>query len=110
MNLRDTILASKGELHPVEVPEWGCTVFVREISVEERSRLFAKLEEKDHEARLSVWVCLFTLADAEGNRLFTEDDYDALASKPAKVIDRLGRIAADRNLMQASAVEDAKKN
>lgn len=112
MNLRELISEVKDyTLEAVPVPEWKTTVYLREITVAERVKLFAVLEGKSlTDTPLCAHVLLYALCDQDGKRVFTDDDYDVLASKNAKVIKRLGTRAAEMNGMLSDAVEDAKKN
>lgn len=111
MSLREQIASVKDyELEQVFVPEWNTDIYLRSITVGERVKLYTLLDDKTTESRLSIWLVMFCLTEADGKRVFTEDDYDLIASKNAKVIDRLGKRAAELNMMMATAVEDSKKN
>jgi hypothetical protein len=54
-NLRDLILAAKRTTREVEVPEWGVTVGIRELSLAERAALIQHVvdNEKAREAYLA---------------------------------------------------------
>lgn len=96
----------------VEVPEWGCTVLIREMSVSDRTRIFKaayKGDEIDFEALYTTMIML-TAHDPETKaRLFDEDDIPALAQKSGVVVERLGKIAAEVSGLDKEAVEEAKK-
>lgn len=110
MDLREIITQARDvEVVPVQVPEWGCTVHIRQLSVRDRIQLMQKVND-DEAGKLSVYALLFTLCDEAGTLVFTPQDYDLLASKNARVIDRLGKQAAEINHMVGDAVDDAKKN
>lgn len=111
MNLKEQIKnAQDCKVEKVHVPEWDATIHLKQISLGERVSLWTKLEEKGHEARLTAHILLVCICDEHGKRVFTDDDYDILAAKNAKVVDRLGKQAGELNSMVSAAVDDAKKN
>jgi len=100
-NLRDLILnAPDRKLEPVEVPEWGATVYLKVLSAEQVSRYRSiavgavnaqTREVTDPVALMNVgcqvvaWGC----CDENGARLFADADVVALGEKSSVVIDRL---------------------
>jgi hypothetical protein len=90
----------------IEVPEWGGTVNVKQIGVRERdelsalhgvwtkakgnSRVFNDTKE-GHEAfaEFRLKTVAFSLADDNGNRLFSDADIEDLGKKSPAVIDRV---------------------
>lgn len=111
MNLRELISGVKDyRLEAVEVPEWNTTVHLREITVSERDKLLGKFETPMRETAAYAHILLHSLCDENGNRVFGDDEYETLASKNAKVIDRLAKQALKLNAINAEAVDDAKKN
>lgn len=110
MNLKESIAnANDGNLRAVEVPEWSTTVHIKELAVKDRLALMQQID-KAHDGTFGVFVLLHTLADENGKLVFSEEDYDLLASRNAKVVDRLAKVAYEVNGMQAGALDDAKKN
>jgi hypothetical protein len=84
---------------------------LKELSVGERMRLFDVMaDDSNKDKLLYVYAILATAADADGNRIFTTDDYDLIASKHADVVLRLGKACAEFNKLVGTPVEDAKKN
>ena len=84
---------------PVEVPEWGVTLWVRGMTGRERDQYEESLLEgrgkkarfrfRDARARMVV-LCT---TDEDGNRVFTDSDVEWLTNKSAAALDRLwGRI------------------
>lgn len=84
---------------PVEVPEWGLTLWVRGMTGRERDQYEESLLEgrgnkarfrfRDARARMVV-LCT---TDEDGNRVFTDSDVEWLTNKSAAALDRLwGRI------------------
>jgi hypothetical protein len=102
--LRDQILASKG-LGPVAVPcpEWGEGIVVhvhpltgdqRDALEEESTELAAQAEYAPGAGRrrLHARAVVRAARDAEGKPIFCLEDVEALASKDARVLDRLYRV------------------
>lgn len=100
----------------VDVPEWGGTVRVRALSGDERDGYEASntIEKGDTlernpigtRARLVVRACI----DADGKRLFADNQAGVLGQKSAAVLDRLWDKIAELSGMTASAVDDAGKD
>ncbi len=89
--------------------ESGESVFVRMITGSERDRLEAlntRIPNQDARARLVV----FTVCDAEGALLFTEDDIPAVGAKSGATLDRIFAAAIRINRVGQGAIEDATKN
>lgn len=120
-NLRARILAAQDrKLEPVEVPEWGVTVYLRELSAAQVSQYRAvavaavdleKDEIKDAGALMSIGslVVAWAACDEQGERLFTDADAAALGEKSAAAIDRLAtHVLRISGLGRSPAV--AKKN
>lgn len=115
---RDQILSStdlKREL--VDVPEWGGSVYVRELTATERDELeLACWQESQRSGRplarhYRARLVAMSVCDENGKPLFTASDVDALAAKSGRVIGRLtdvaGRLAgiskADREELEGNS-------
>jgi hypothetical protein len=110
MNLKGLIIKARDtKVTEVDVPEWNTKVYLKELSVKDRHDLLEQVTEAN-EGKLGVYVLLHTLSDADGNLVFTKDEYNLLADKNVKVIDRLAKLAYEVNGMKAGAVDEAKKN
>lgn len=111
---RDQILESVDlRREEVEVPEWGGTVLVSEMTGVQRDAYEAglfgddrKVDLRNARARL-VAACLI---DPDGNPLFTDKDVEALGRKSAAALDRVCAAAQRLNLMTAAALEADAKN
>lgn len=114
---KDSILNYKGKgPEPVEVPEWGGTVYVRVMSGAERDayedetyHLNGKdlaLNRKNARARLLV-KCL---SDDTGKRLFSDKEADQLGTQPANVLDKVYAVAIKSNGFTSQDVKDLEKN
>lgn len=89
----------------VPVPEWGGSVYVRTLSGAERGP-FLKLVLKD-DADAAEVVALVAV-DANGNRLFSDDDVAVLREKSFKALDRIISAAMKHNATTNESVEEGK--
>lgn len=115
MLTREAILAAD-DLPKVEVavPEWGGgSVWIRSFTGAERDAweqammgAGAGRTVENIRARLVV----LTAVDANGVRLFADEDADALGSKSARALDRLFTAAARLNGLTRQDVKDLAKN
>jgi len=113
MSLRDIILSANDlTVTPVEVSEWGATVYVKSLSGAERLIL-----EKDinHDAKTDgpalVRVCVATLCDEAGNLLFKyPDDIGVLEKKGVKALTKVFNAAIKANAMSKDDVDGLQKN
>lgn len=117
MSLRDQINAADDlELEAVEVPEWNCTVFVRNITGDEIDAWQAEtyqvnginvlVNKKSLRARLLV-KCL---VDETGQRIYADDQAEELGAKNNKILVRLYEVAERLNAVTKKDVEDLAKN
>ena len=83
----------------VEVAEWGGSVCIRVISGADRDVFEQAFSDKKMEAFRTRFLVL-TLCDTDGERLFTNDEVEALNKKSSAVINRL--FAEDWQRKQAS--------
>lgn len=92
----------------VSVPEWGGELFVKTMTGAERDRweLSTVGENRTNvRAKLAAIVCV----DGDGNRLFTDNDAEALGDKSCAALDRIFDAAVALNHIGADAVEREKK-
>jgi hypothetical protein len=111
MLTKDQILQARPKLKEVDVPEWGGTVFIRPITLQEQAKL-ADLGTKYDKAlvvermkhctlRLLQWA----VCDDAGNSLFEETDLQALMGKSASAFLRL----QDEILAFSGLTEESRK-
>jgi len=100
----------------VDVPEWGGSVIIREMSgkVREEFEMFVQ-ERRSADDSLNLrgmrtLVLSQTLVDEEGNALFTKDDMSMLGEKNAAVIDRLFTVAMELNKIGDTQMKELRKN
>jgi hypothetical protein len=109
----DQILAADDlGLLKVDVKEWGGEVFIRVMTVGELDAY-----QKEWVGKKEVGVDNFRtkflarcLCDDKGQRLFTDEQIEQLASKSAKVVSRLFDKAAAHNAITEKDVEELAKN
>ena len=113
MSLRETILAAADrQRRAVEVPEWGCTVYLAAMSGKQKNAWEAEvvaLGERrldNYQARLLARV----LEDESGAPIFSGEQLDELGGKSAAVLARLFKIANELNGFAEEQIEDAEKN
>lgn len=114
---RDAILARKKlKAELVEVPEWGGSVYVRELTASERDHwegALVRLEGKTTELTFEnarATLAAATIVDAEGNRLFSEADIEELGRLSGKALDRVYGVATRLSGITESDVEELSKN
>jgi hypothetical protein len=116
---KDAILSRAGTAlptHPVDVPEWGGTVYVRELTARERDDfesgcVVIKGDKqtpnlRNYRGRLAALV----IGNDKGGRLFEDDDADQLGELPAAALDKILDVARKVNGMTREATEEAEKN
>jgi len=117
MGLRDAILERDDLVkEPVDVPEWGTTVWVRTMTGKERDRYESDLlsnKDKPLEDRLDnvrAKLAVLTVVDADGERVFDDADVVALGNKSASALSRVVTVAQRLNALSDADVEDLAGN
>jgi hypothetical protein len=117
MSLRDKIIgAADCKREAVTVPEWDCTVYVRNLTAQEldgwQCETYAMngsdvvVNRRNIRCRLLVRC----LVDDTGQRVFADEDADVLGAKSTKVVERLYKVAERLNAVTAQDVEALAKN
>ncbi len=84
---KEQILAASPKLQEVEVPEWGGSVFIRPVTLEEQGKLAdlgAKHEKSSAAIRIrhcTLSLLQWTVCAEDGKPLFTGEDLAGLMSK-----------------------------
>ena len=117
MSLRDDILSADDlPTTEVEVPEWGVTVFVRAMTGTERDVYESNLiEQKDlpmskRLANMRAKLVVLCTVDADGNRIFNDDDINAVGSKSSSAVSRVAVVAQHLNALTDNDVEEIAEN
>lgn len=103
------LAADDRRIEPVKVPEWGGEIHVRAMTGRERGAFDEHLSElnfNDYRALLVV-ACA---CDAEGKRLFGDDDVEQLTLKGAGALTRISDAAARLNGLREQDVEAIEGN
>lgn len=105
---REDILGTKLAVEPVPVPEWGGTVYVREMTGAERDAWESTMIQSRENARAVTLVrCIVNEA---GERLFRDEDAEALGAKSGRILARIADVARRLNKLGGDDLEDAKGN
>lgn len=96
----------------ISIPEWGLEAFMRSMTAIEVEEFQASINNSDNDDYIGfraklVSICL--VAD-DGQRVFSDEDVEALNQKSSDVIGRLAEIAQKLNGLTADAVEEEVKN
>jgi hypothetical protein len=93
---RDVILGSSDiQVEELEVPEWGGSVLVRELTTAEVENFSIRTSNAQGQlditrmSGLRAEVVSWALVDEEGNQLLHKKDAEALQKKSHQVIDRI---------------------
>lgn len=89
---------------PVAVPEWGGDVYFRTISGLERDQFEDAYSEQKMKAFRARFLVL-TISDENGDRLFADNEVEALGQKSSVVINRLFDEAWQHNAFTQEAVD-----
>ena len=93
---------------PVDVPEWGGTIYVKTVSGTERDRFEESLNKNREGFRVKFVVA--AACDENGKPLFTAEQAAALAGKSGAVIGRVFDAAWDINGFSQERVEELGKD
>jgi len=106
------IAANDLKREEVDVPEWGGTVVVRELTAKERDTFFEWVRKKGEDAfpDFRVRAVRLSLIDEQGDHLFMAEDEPELARKSTAVIDRLFEVASKLSGLQQKDVKEIGKN
>lgn len=98
------------QLEAVEIPEWGGTVHVRQMSSADRDAFEADCVDGAKLANFRARLAIRTVCDANGTLLFCESDAKALGEQPAAALQRVFNVAQRLNAFSADDVRELEKN
>jgi hypothetical protein len=115
---REVILAKRAlKQETVDVPEWGGTVIVQELTGAERDAFEASCVQKRGKrsydtnfANLRAKLVVQTVHSADGPRLFADSDVDAVGQLSAAALNRLFEVAQRLSGMTNEDVEELAGN
>jgi len=106
--------ADKKNLLPVEVPEWGLTVWIKQLTVGERdsfeAEAFAARKGDGLMDNPRSKFLVRTLCDESGQPLCKPEEFAELAALSSKPMERLFEVAQKHNRLTDSDVEELAKN
>jgi len=118
---RDQILAVQDLKHEdVDVPEWGGTVRVQELTADQRDAVEASMTEITMTdggfaakitpdkviATFRARLAAYSIVDEAGKRLFTDADMVALGAKSSAALQRVYNVAIRLSAFSKSDVEE----
>lgn len=117
LNKEQILSAPDLKTKDVDVPEWGGTVRVTQITAADRCVLqMLSLDEKGRpkapteiNKMMTIGLCALAIVDENGNRIFSEQDIEALGKKSPAAMDRVFEVADDLNGISAEIAESLKK-
>jgi hypothetical protein len=93
-----------------EVPEWHGAVRVGTWTGATRWRILRLWNEEERATNLLAVVAAASVVDADGKRLFSDEDIPALAGKNAQALQRIFDVALRVNGMTPAAATDLGKD
>lgn len=110
----DILSAKDCDLLPVDIPEWGGRVYVKQMTASERDQFEADLADAEakHGARgsYSAKLAVRVACNKDGERLFQDSDHGAVGRKSAFAVRRIVNAAQTSSALSATALDDAVKN
>lgn len=115
MSLRDQILAADDrKIEPIDIPEWpGGPFYLRVWSGDERDQWESDSRTADNKLNMQHFrarVCVLSLTDDKGVRIFADADVAKVGEKSALVLDRIFDAARKLNGLGQDAIDGREKN
>ena len=105
------LIFSGADLTPlkVDVPEWGCAVWVRRLTGAEGMAAFDIIRLEDASVRRARFVQLVA-CDESGARLFDDDEVEKLPGLSLVALERVFRAGLDMNMITKEAADEMGKS
>lgn len=120
INLKDKLSEIREkpiEVQPVDLPEYGGSVYVRVMSGTERDRFDSEIVRRKHllgdkfTEGIRGLIVAATVCDANGALQFALDEAEIIGHVfPSPILNRIVNVARKLNAMGSDAVEEAKGN
>ena len=114
---KEQILAARDiKIEEFYVPEWDGSIYIKTMTAEERDKFEESLLVKDGSKRKTdlfgfrAKMCSFVICDAEGNRLFSESEVEALSKKSASALTRIFEKSQELSATREGDLEELVKN
>jgi hypothetical protein len=110
MLTREQILASKPKVKKIEVKELGGEIYIRQLTAKDQDEM-----ERNHlkDGRYDyprVLNAIYAICDENGERMFSEKDFDEVAQIPGKALMKVLLESADFSDISDDSVKDKAKN
>ncbi len=118
LNKAEILAADDRKRELVEVPEWGGSVYVTQVTASERTRLERlmlddkgrPLPTEEINRVITMGMCALCIVDETGGKLFTLDDINALGEKSANAVLRVYDVVDRLNGISPAAQAALKKS
>ena len=98
-------------IRKIWVEPWQAEVFLRTPTAAEKGRFEASVTEENRDLKtLKLRLCVMTICDEGGGRLFTEDDVQKLGEKNSQAIEIVATEALSMIQISEIDLEEATKN
>ncbi len=90
MKLIETAIAhfSNKSIRSMEVPEWGVTVYAKNLTLDDKAKIYARSD--GNSAEYVIYGVIFGLMDSQGEQVFTLEDKTALKKQvDPEIVSRL---------------------
>lgn len=104
LSKKDILTANDIKTKEFEVAEWGGSVCLRVISGSDRDKFEQAVADKKIESIRSKFLVM-TICDKDGEKLFTEEEWEELNKKASPVLTKVFDAAWELNAFSPAAVE-----
>jgi len=110
--LRQRILAPNTlPREPIEMPEWGCTVWVYALTGAQRDSIEAHvMANRNDPSHLRAKLVVYSARTEDGERLFTDEDIPAIEEQAGSALERIFQCSQRLSCLESSGIEELKKN
>lgn len=113
---KEEILSVRPKLQAIEVPEWGGSVLIRPLTLDEQARMADRADRNDKALVIAkaknvmLPLIMWAIVDEEENPLFDKNDVDRLVKTPASALLRLQDEIMRLSGLTKEAREEIEKN
>jgi hypothetical protein len=110
MGLKEQILSADDmPREPLEIPEWGVTVYVRTLTGRERDR-FEGCWKRNPYVDIRAILAVMSVVEQDGKPVFTDQDIPALTAKSGRALDRILAVVKRLSGFSDDDIDELKKN
>ena len=111
---RESILSASDtpKLEAIDVAEWGGKVYIKVMSGSERDRweIDATHSIRSKNLNIRAILCVLTVCDKDGKRIFKDDDAQALGEKSSIILDKVFQVARRVNKLTDDDLQELEGN